>query len=459
MIAVIAGPEYWKDISEFIQKTDQEVVYKRIDVDIDIDSEIDKLSIYPIQFLILDMNCIGNIKRIPPAVKRLKSSNEDVRLLIIAAGRFAGNEIVASLVSLGVYDIIGQKDYGKKSILPLLLEHFKNPATYAKAVKWDDSLKDKSKPGDPLELGQESGKAKTVKDKIIGTMVIAVAGAIHRIGTTHAALSIAKYLYDSNFGVAVYEFHNSDTFQSIQRSYEEIEIKDDMFSLAGIDFYPFDAYRSVADLLHGDYAYIVLDMGVYSECSISEFRRAHEKIIVSGVKDWEIGPTEDILKDSEWAFKYKYLFNFSDEESFAFIKKNMVKVPSYRAAYNPNPLDVTPECDSVYDDMLKSVLPQTQLIDDKSGAMKKVIKKMIDRDDTLYHSTVLQKKLLEESREKGRKSAVDNLIKTRRSPLRLAVKVVAAALLLTGAYYLLNRFGIFDKAGELFKQIKEAFLL
>lgn len=324
MVAVISGSEYWKEIQESLLKTEQDIVYQRVDIDIDIDTEIDKLSVYPIHILILDIGCVSNLKRVPSSVKKLTNQNQDVRIIIIASNRFSGNENIATLISMGVYDIVGQKDYENTNILPSLIEHIQKPASYAQAVKWDGTLRDRSKAEDPVNFNRTSEKHKNaVSDKIVGTVVIAVTGAMQRIGTTHTAIAIAKFLYDNNFGVAVYEFHNSDAFQSIQKSYEEIEVKEDMFSLAGIDFYPFNAYRSIADLLHGDYTYVILDMGVYSQCKISEFRRAHEQIILSGVKEWEMTATEEILKTDDWAHKYKYLFVFADNDSFKFIKNKM----------------------------------------------------------------------------------------------------------------------------------------
>jgi hypothetical protein len=457
LIAVISGPEYWKEIYEAVQKFEKEIVYKRIDVDIDIDTEVDRIAIYPVEYLILDMNCIENIKRIPPAIRKFKSQNGDARVIIIASDKFAGNEAVSSLISMGVYDIIGQREYGAKAILPSLLEHLKTPATYAKAVKWDTEFRVRVKGDEPLDYIQGAGK-NTVKDKIIGSMVIAVAGAMHRSGVTHTAISMAKFLYDNNFGVAVYEFHNSDTFQIMQNSYEEIEVKGDMFSLAGIDFYPYDPYRSLADLLHGDYAYIILDMGAYFECNISEFRRAHEKIIVCGAKDWEMPSVEEVLREEEWSLKYKYLFTFSDEDSFKFIKDNMAKLPSYQAVYNPNPFNLSAECSFVFEDMLKEILPQTYFSDEKGSMFRKTISKMIKREDTLYHNPALKQKLLMESRNKERKTTVDYLIKKRQSPLKLIIKIVIISAIITGIYYIITKFNVLGEISEFFKQMKEAFL-
>ena len=457
LTAVISGPEYWNEIYEALQKFEQEIVYRKIDVDVDIDTEIDRIGIYPVEYLILDLNCIENIKRIPPAIRKFRSLNSSARIIVIASDKFAGSEVVSSLISMGIYDIIGQREYGAKTILPSLLEHLRVPATYAKAAKWDIEFRDRNDGSEPLDYIRGHGK-NTVRDKIVGSIVIAVAGAMQRSGTTLTAISLAKFLYDNNFGVAVYEFHDGGTFEIIKNSYEEVEARDDMFSLAGMDFYPYDPYRSIADLLHGDYAYIVLDMGVYSRCNIPEFRRAHEKIIVCGVKDWEMPPLEEILKDEEWSAKYKYLFAFSDDECFRFVKDSMAKLPVYQAVYNPNPFNVSAECSFVYEEMLKDALPNTYFADEKKGVFRKAVGKLIKREDVLYHKPVLRKKLLMESRSRERKTVVDHVIRKRNSPLKLVIKIVVISALLTGIYYIITRFGIINRIGDFFRQLKDAFL-
>lgn len=193
LTAVISGPEYWNEIYEALQKFEQEIVYRKIDVDVDIDTEIDRIGIYPVEYLILDLNCIENIKRIPPAIRKFRSLNSSARIIVIASDKFAGSEVVSSLISMGIYDIIGQREYGAKTILPSLLEHLRVPATYAKAAKWDIEFRDRNDGSEPLDYIRGHGK-NTVRDKIVGSIVIAVAGAMQRSGTTHTAISLAKFL-------------------------------------------------------------------------------------------------------------------------------------------------------------------------------------------------------------------------------------------------------------------------
>lgn len=382
MVVVISGPDFWNDIYKACETRKEEIVYSKIDRDIDILSEVEKIAVFPIQYFILDISCVEDPRRVPQAVRKLKSVKEDIRVFIIAPGSFSGNEVMSNLISMGIYDIIVQKDYENLAILPALLEHFENPATYAKAVKWDAEVEKRRIVETEENTGKSGkrgsgGKVKPQEvDKIVGTMVIAVAGTMSRIGTTHTAISIAKFLMDNKFGVAVIELHDSGNFDAVKNSYENAEVKNGMFSLAGMDFYPYDPNLNVSDVLHDDYAYVVLDMGVYSRCNKLEFRRAQDKVVVSGVKDWELEKLEELVESDDKNFKNKYYFTFSDNAMFEFVKSNMEPLPCFQAPYNPQPFQESAECSAVFKEMLKTVLPQIQdREDDNTGLLDVILKK------------------------------------------------------------------------------------
>ena len=82
------------------------------------------------------------------------------------------------------------------------------------------------------------------------------------------------------------------------------------------------------------------------------------RIIVSGVKDWEVRELEKILAESNGIHNNKYLFNFSDETTFEFIKSNMGQLQCYLAPYNPNPYEID-FTDNNYYQLLKEILPNT----------------------------------------------------------------------------------------------------
>jgi len=398
LVAVISSPEIWDDIDEVLKKLNKEVYYKKIDVETDIMSEIERVSSMSVNYIVIDMSCLDDCRRLPQAIRKMMLINENVRFFIIASEKFAGSEVISTLISMGIYDIIGQNENEEKNVSKILLKRFEEPATYAMAVKWDAGFSRKrDKEKEFVEKGtgrfgqKDTSQVKTIeKDKIVGTVVIAVVGAMNRIGTTHTAISLAKYLIDNRYGVAVVELHNSNVFERIRDSYENVVEKSGMFSLAGIDFYPFDPTRSVSDLTLDDYNYIILDMGVYSKCNIAEFRRAQERIVVCGVKDWELEELEELIECEEKNFKNRYYFTFSDDPMFEFVKSSMDSLSCFKAPYNPQPFHYNEDCAKVFKELLKNVLPQVNDDADNESFLKYLLKK---KGVKLYHKPILLDKI------------------------------------------------------------------
>jgi hypothetical protein len=446
LVAVISSPDYLNDIEGALAKLGKEIAYKRIDREIDILSEVEKINDMSIDYLILDISCLEDYRRLPQAIRKVTLVNEKIHFFIIATEKFSGNEVVTNLISMGIYDIIGLKENENKNIPIKLIEHFENPSTYAKALKWDEGFeRKKEKEKKFIETGRgrfgrnDDNQLKTIeRDKIIGTVVIAVVGTMQRIGTTHTAISIAKYLMDNRHGVAVVELHNSNAFEYIKKSYDNVVEKKGMFSLAGIDFYPFDPTLAVSDLTLDDYSYIILDMGTYTKCNIAEFRRAQERIVVSGVKDWELENLEELIDCEEKNFKNKYYFTFSDDATFEFIKSSMDVLLSFKSPYNPQPFEVSDECTEVFGDMLKNVLPQIRHSKKNEGFIKYLLKK---KEVKLYHKPVLVDKINLKNLQKKKKKDVG--LKKIVGMFEPLIPVVIVLLILALLYYLFTQSNVF----------------
>jgi len=365
LFAVITNPNFFNEIEQAINSKGSNILYKRVDNDVDILEEIEKLNRIPIHILIIDITCIEDKKKIPQAVRRFRIRNSNARIIIIAPNFQPGNEILSMLVTMGVYDIINPISEKTEDmvILPSLLDHIDNPATYAKAVKWDVSANEfTERTKDNEKVIVEKTRTVTIeKDRIIGTVVIAVSGTMHRIGTTHTVISLGKFLKDLKYKVALVELHKSQGFNFIKNSYTDVIDKGNMFTIDDIDYFPYSPQLSVLDVLQEDYNYIVIDMGIYNECNIVEFKRANERIIVSGIKDWELTELELILRTGDKIlYKNKYLFNFADKLTFNFIKSNMDNLPCFLAPMNPQPFHKNKECNELFKVVLKDVLPKIE---------------------------------------------------------------------------------------------------
>jgi len=444
LVAVISSPDYLNDIEEAVAKLGKEIVYKRIDREIDVLSEVEKINTMAIDYLILDISCLEDYRRLPQAIRKVTLSNEKMQFFIIATEKFSGNEVITNLISMGIYNIIGLRENENKNVAIKLIEYFEKPSTYAKAVKWDEGF-ERRKEQEKKFIETGSGRfgrkgedqLKTIeRDKIIGTVVIAVVGTMQRIGTTHTAISIAKYLMDNRHGVAVVELHNSNTFEYIKKSYDNVVENKGMFSLAGIDFYPFDPTLTVSDLTLDDYDYIILDMGVYAKCNIAEFRRAQERIVVSGVKDWELEHLEELIDCEEKNFKNKYYFTFSDNATFEFVKSSMDSLLCFKAPYNPQPFEESEECAEVFNDMLKNVMPQVKN-NNNEGFLKYLLKK---KEVKLYHKPILVDKINLKNQQKKKKGTG---LKKVFEVLQSLIPVVIILIILILLYYLITQTNIF----------------
>ncbi|WP_010250282.1 hypothetical protein [Acetivibrio cellulolyticus] len=460
MVVVISGPEFWGSIDEALVKLNKEIGYKKIDRDIDIMGEVERLTSMTLDFLVLDISCLDDHRRVPQAIRKLMINKENLRVIIIAPQRFSGNEVISNLISMGIYDIIGQRDNEEKNIAPALIEHFQNPSTYAKAIKWDDGFaRRKEQEKEFIEtgsgrFGKNSGgntQAKMVeKDKIVGTVVIAVVGTMSRIGTTHTAISIAKYLMDNRHGVAVVELHSSFAFDCIKNSYDNVVEKNGMFSLGGMDFYPFDPARAVSDLVLDDYSYIILDMGVYGKCNIAEFRRAQERVIVSGVKDWELNELEELIESEDKNFKNRYYFTFSNNAMFELVKESMNSLPCFQAPYNPQPFDDSDECAKVFGNMLRNVMPQINSEDENESFLKYMLKK---KEIKLYHKPILVDKIMLRNAQANSKPVISTEIKKYLGVIRFIISMIIVAIALTLLYYLFSKTTVFSQIRDFFKGI------
>lgn len=365
MYAVVSSPILWKEIQETIQETGEDILLKSIEEDVDINEVLTRISRIAIKYLIIDLYAISDNDRLLKALIEYKIMHDQIQIIIIAPNCLPGNLLIHKLVSLvSIHDIIAptiNDDTENIGIHEALLDHIHNPAPYKKAVRWlmDDLLPNSSANNGNNPVRERRERTVTIiKDKIVGTVIIAVVGTMNRIGTTHTAISIAKYLSSLKYTVALVEHNKSAVFQIIKESYSNTLVGENYFCLDNIYFYPHDENNTLLDILEEDFNYIVLDMGIYNSCDLSEFKRANVRVIVSGIKDWELSPLEKLLSEGDTIFKNIYYFTFADQKEFKEIKKSMDQLRCLNAPYNPNPFALNQENKDIFKDLLDYYLPQ-----------------------------------------------------------------------------------------------------
>lgn len=393
MYAVISSPEHYLEIEKTINSLGNEIIYNYVDREVDLGQELIKISRLAIKHLILDISCVEQEEKIVNHLKRYRIKNEGTQIIIIAPNALPGNPVIHHLVTkIHICDIIAPRTDGAENaiILPFLVDAIEKPATYKKAIKWViddedailqiDSNSKEVKEGKTKIVKSIEERTKTVtvtKDRIIGTVTIAVIGTQNRVGVTHTAISIAKFLKNKGHKVALIENNDSGDFAEIKNSYEDIKEKKQSFIIDGIDFYPYSEKVTITDILDMEnYNYAVIDMGQYKKADFNEFKRSNKRIVVSGTKMWELQGLRDFIGLNDALYKNVFYFTLSDKKDYELVKSNMDNLKCYLAPIQLNPFNYQKESAEIFKDILKDVLPEVNNESEKEGLFKKALSKV-----------------------------------------------------------------------------------
>ncbi|WP_337035186.1 hypothetical protein [Paenibacillus illinoisensis] len=202
-------------------------------------------------------------------------------------------------------------------------------------------------------------KRKKVRDRFIGTIIIAITGVEKGVGCTHTSLLIANYLAKQKFSVALVEANESNEYKEIESSYEGVDsdlLISSSFYINGVHFYKNQNNIDVIPLLSGEYAYIVLDLGNYVETeSYNEFLRANIQIVVGSSRDWKQHKIDEFidsqihLDQSNW----RICLPLSDKQDVKDLKKKLSRRQLYTVPYFPDPFDSSEAIEDFMEKMLK----------------------------------------------------------------------------------------------------------
>jgi serine/threonine-protein kinase len=173
------------------------------------------------------------------------------------------------------------------------------------------------------------------------TIKIAVAGAGPRMGITHLAFRLCKYITGQGFQCLYEEKNLSGCIRSMKNCYEEVDVKDGIYRMEGIAMCPFDR-RDTPDL--GRYQAVVQDLGRLTGENLQEFLHSDIKLLILGAKDWELELSQKVIPMTAEYKDITYLFNFMNGRQFQQIMKSMDHKESYRIPYEPDPFaKITPD--------------------------------------------------------------------------------------------------------------------
>lgn len=385
MFAVISSPQFWKDIEQAILSKNEEILYNAVDININLNSELDSISRLSIKHLIIDITSISDLNSFVPAIRKYRILKEGAQIIIIAPNYEPGNQILAELVRMGIYDFVTPKGESLDdiTILPYILGAINKPATYGKAARWDTALSSaevilNKKSSDTPEkekvvervIEKVTEQETIIRTEILGTIVIAVGSTDNNIGCTHTALSISYFLsrHVNNYNIALIEMNSSD-LNTLNKNCSQA-LNSDSFTLNTIDIY--GDKTSLIDLLSfNKYNYIVIDLGRLktdnTNCeNYQEMLRANLPVIVSGSKPWQLDNLlntlvkEDQSENTETR-NWRILFNLTDQKTFNYLKEEL-KYEIFLSQYTPELFGNYEDNDKVLTELLQPVLPKMDKI-------------------------------------------------------------------------------------------------
>jgi len=269
------------------------------------------------------------------AVRRFRITRPEARMIVVLPEGGKADGLTTELVSMGVYDLLAVADAELPVALGAALAH---PATYALAARWQvraPLAETRKRGGRSLARPAVERTVETIVERVVGCVVIAVAGVGPRVGTTHLALSLARTLTDDGHPVAAV-MTNEAHWRSIAAGYEGVEIDEvrSRFEIEGLALYLGAPARPA------DYRYIILDLGVYDAGDAVEFKRSPVRVLVSGATEWDLAETTALLRVDSATEGYTFGFTFTSPDLFAYIAQNMPGVRVVAVPYNPDWTDV-----------------------------------------------------------------------------------------------------------------------
>lgn len=246
MYAVICSPQYWKEIEQAVNSKGEQILFKVIDNKIDTMANIDKIGRISIKHLIIDISSIDDDKIFIQAVMKYRILHDTTQIIIIAPNVKPPNELIHSLVTMGIYDIINPcNDSEDVIILPSLLQVLEYPSPYKRAVKWiiDNNvyispIQDQDTSFQATSSQADNKKVKVKEEKIIKEVEVvkkvietpadykkSVGFIGHGMsGSTSLICWIANYLSKNNVKVAIIDLTtNRDLFEIYPFAYTDAE--------------------------------------------------------------------------------------------------------------------------------------------------------------------------------------------------------------------------------------------
>lgn len=201
---------------------------------------------------------------------------------------------------------------------------------------------------------------------VVGTVIIAVAAVEEHLGATNTAISIATYLNNNGYDVALVEANRNMDFDRIHSL-----IEGERGSIEGIEFnyngFDHIKYRENFDLgsVYTNYQYVVLDIGDIRDSPYSEeLNRAHIKCVIASANEWKYHWIEEFLNNCD-AYDLVFLVPCSDSRETNDLAARLKYYDVFPLDKHSSPYMVPEESAKVYGKLLSKYQVKQRVIVNK----------------------------------------------------------------------------------------------
>ncbi|MDI9241909.1 hypothetical protein [Fusibacillus kribbianus] len=285
------------------------------------------------------------------ALEALRTLNDKIRIIILAANRYPGDELLTRCFHLGIWNIVQSDDFA------VIRNELAVCITTGKSFKAASVFKDAKK--DKPVLRQEIRR-------VVNKVMVGMAGSQERIGTTHHCITLANTLRKRGFLVAVVECNNSAAFEAVRSSFDEPLIDGRYFNLNGVDYYPApdpqpDSGHAahLAEIIAKSYNFVIADFGKYNSCDLVTYHKSEIKLLICGSRPWELAKVNDTFHIQGTLDSLHFCFNFVSPENEKGIREGMAGIDRVHfLPYTQDPFyeGSFPDVDEIFKNYLPKVI-------------------------------------------------------------------------------------------------------
>ena len=295
------------------------------------------------------------------AIVAIKTMYE-IKIIILALGYKEGNSLLAKLFNEGIYNFVNGTDYETQK-MQFKQSFNKNGNTYKDSIRFR---------GDIAKIGKDTIVIKREYKTLKQYVSIGITGTEKHIGVTTQCMLIAQFL--NSLGMKACYICGRDEIDNIEVDRDRVIRKtDNLIIYRGIDLY---SKNSSIEAMNYGYDFYVYDLGVLNEQNIDNFTSKDIKILVGGLKYWEMPRTIPILSRFEECEEINYIFNFCSED----IKnewKDYYK-NTFFSEYTPDPFSIDVNND-IYHEIFKDYIAEKSnkivVVEKRKGILNKFFRR------------------------------------------------------------------------------------